>query len=145
MMRSSLFLILALAVQQSVARLTPTRVDEEFGRHAKVDAFMKFEAAEEDKLFFDRALAGHIMMSMSMSMSMPMAMEAEGATGTASGIISQEDAKVEVALSESTPKEGIPTTAALEPVNTLTLADSSASKAALGVSCLVGAVGMLVL
>ena len=128
-------------VQQSAARITPTRIDGDVGRQAKVDAFMKFEAAEEDKLFFDRALAGHLM-STSMSMSMPMApMMVDGATGTSSATVDEVD-KV-VIISDTTPKEGVASTPAFEPVNTVTSTDSSASKAAIGFSCLVGAMGAL--
>jgi hypothetical protein len=131
MLRSTCLLLLALAVQQSAARIIPTRVGEDSGRHAKIDAFMKFEAAEEDKLFFDRALAGHMMsasMSMDMGMSMPMITPA---TGTSSGTVP-----------EVTPADIAPT---LELTNTVAAADSSAAKAAAGISCLVGAMGMLFL
>jgi hypothetical protein len=142
MSRSTFLVLLALVVQQSAARITPTRIDGDVGRQATVDAFMKFEAAEEDKLFFDRALAGHMMsasMSMMMSMSMPMApMVVDGATGTSSATVDEV-----VIIADTTPKADVASTPVLEPVNSITSTDSSASKAVIGFSCIVGAMGAL--
>ena len=140
MSRSTFLVLLALVVQQSAARITPTRIDGDVGRQATVDAFMKFEAAEEDKLFFDRALAGHMMSaSMSMMMSMPMApMVVDGATGTSSATVDEV-----VIIADTTPKADVASTPVLEPVNSITSTDSSASKAVIGFSCIVGAMGAL--
>lgn len=141
MVRSTFFVLFALVAQQAAGRITPTRVDEEFGRHAKVDAFMMFEAAEEERLFFDRALEGHIMsasMSMAPSASMSMTLTAapvsvDAATGTSSTTVVVSD----------TPNDNVASDPVLEPVNTVTSTDSSAAKAAIGFSCIVGAMGAL--
>jgi len=134
MLRSTLFFVLALALQQTAARITPTRVDEEIGQAAVENAFMKFEAADEDKLFFDRALAG--------SMSMSMAMSVDGASGTSAGA---EDQPGALAVFADDKEPAMEVEAELENGNTVTATDSSASKAAFGISCIVGAVGALLL
>jgi hypothetical protein len=146
MVRSTFFVLLALVAQQAAGRITPTRVDEEFGRHAKVDAFMLFEAAEEERLFFDRALEGHIMsasMSMAPSASMSMTLTAapvsvDAATGTSSTGTSSTTVVV-----SDTPNDSVASDPVLEPVDTVTSTDSSAAKAAIGFSCIVGAMGAL--
>jgi hypothetical protein len=158
MVRATQLALLALnafAMQDASARVTSRNAVNEFGRSAEIDEFKKFEAVEEDAIFF-RALQMSMSMSMSMSMGMDVMQEEEtpvdGATGQSPGETGGSDSEgsgfvddvaTETMEDQNTPKEETPIVV-LEPLAGAE-DDSSAPRVFVGLSGFVGLMGMLVL
>lgn len=144
------YLALFLAMVQGVpARVSSGKADSEFGRQAEINEFKAFDALGEDEVFWYRALQSSLSMSMSMSMALEPTTESEtpvdGATGESSGVstgsgVSTSDAQ------QATPAVEEATPTSLQPVqSTVDNSQSSATQAVLGLSCVVGTMGLLFL
>lgn len=147
------YLVLLIAAVQTVsARIATKSGESEFGRIAGADEFMNMEVAEEDQVFWFRALQSSMSMSMSMSMDLGMSMPMEpvaaesmdeevpvdGATGESSAVTTAAEP------TETTTEEVVETP--FEPLDTEAAVDDSQSSAAkkfMGLTCVVGVMGML--